>query len=248
MSDQQENLWRGLTAEARAALEIRDYSRGSLGSAVAGSGVEARQLVGLERGAAEISEFWIPGVEIFGRTIYPQRHRGVFGELGRRDEAIFTELGLWPQQWAAARMFAETAKGFHIHPPSIPDGVAPGDWLRKLFIESPRQYALRRYEHEQWDVMYILQGVVDMILRDLREGLPRKTMRFIVDGDNHRGPNNVGVVIPPGVAHALRAEGSEDVVMVYGTTTSFHPEFEGRIASDIEHAPLPESWQRVLAN
>ena len=59
--------------------------------------------------------------------------------------------------------------------------------------------------------------------------------------------NNVGVVIPPGVAHAIRVEGAEDVIMVYGTSTIFHPEFEGRIASDVESAALPESWQKFLS-
>src|ERR1051325_1994581 len=34
--------------------------------------------------------------------------------------------------------------------------------------------------------------------------------------------------------------------MVYGTTTIFHPEFEGRIASEIETAELPESWRKFL--
>jgi dTDP-4-dehydrorhamnose 3,5-epimerase-like enzyme len=86
-----------------------------------------------------------------------------------------------------------------------------------------------------------------MILREARAGMPLRTMRFIVDGDNHRGSNNVGVVIPAGVAHALRVEGSEDVIMVYGTSVSFRPEFEGRIASEVETATLPESWQRFLA-
>jgi dTDP-4-dehydrorhamnose 3,5-epimerase-like enzyme len=71
-------------------------------------------------------------------------------------------------------------------------------------------------------------------------------MHFFVDGDNHRGVNNVGVVVPPGVAHAIRVEGSEDVIMVYGTSTSFRPDFEGRIASDVETTTLPESWQRFL--
>jgi dTDP-4-dehydrorhamnose 3,5-epimerase-like enzyme len=71
-------------------------------------------------------------------------------------------------------------------------------------------------------------------------------MRFFVDGDNHRCGNNIGVVVPPGVAHAIRAEASEDVIMVYGTSTTFNPEFEGRIASEIETAQLPESWQKFL--
>jgi hypothetical protein len=32
-------------------------------------------------------------------------------------------------------------------------------------------------------------------------------MRIFIDGDDHRGPNNVAVVIPPGVAHAIRVGG-----------------------------------------
>jgi dTDP-4-dehydrorhamnose 3,5-epimerase-like enzyme len=72
-------------------------------------------------------------------------------------------------------------------------------------------------------------------------------MRFFVDGDNHRGANNVGVIIPPGVAHALRVEGSEDAIMVYGTSTTFRPEFEGRIGSEVETALLPDSWTGFLA-
>jgi hypothetical protein len=143
-------------------------------------------------------------------------------------------------------MFAQTAKGFHVHPPSIPDRTAPADWLRRCFVEEPENYSLRRYGHEQWDVMFFMQGVAEMILRDVRAGLPPRTMRFFVDGDNHRGVNNVGIVVPPGIAHAIRVEGSEDVIMVYGTSTSFRPDFEGRIASDVETATLPESWQGFL--
>jgi dTDP-4-dehydrorhamnose 3,5-epimerase-like enzyme len=85
-----------------------------------------------------------------------------------------------------------------------------------------------------------------MLLLDVRAGLPGRLMRFFVDGDNHRSVNNVGIVVPPGVAHAIRVEGSEDVIMVYGTSTIFRPEFEGRIASEIETAPLPDSWQKFL--
>ncbi|MBA3385475.1 MAG: hypothetical protein H0T95_02430, partial [Chthoniobacterales bacterium] len=99
---------------------------------------------------------------------------------------------------------------------------------------------------EQWDVMFCVQGVAEMILRDLRAGMKTRTMRLWIDGDNHRSGNNVGVVIPPGVAHAIRVEGSEELIMVYGTSVSFHPEFEGRIASDVETAGLPVSWQRFL--
>jgi dTDP-4-dehydrorhamnose 3,5-epimerase-like enzyme len=91
--------------------------------------------------------------------------------------------------------------------------------------------------------MYFLRGRVELFLLDERAGLPRRRLRVWVDGDNHRGPHNAGVVIPPGVAHALRVEGSEDLVMAYGTTTTFEPRAEGRIYSGIETARLPEDWR-----
>lgn len=247
MSKREKNLWQGITKEAQAAIKTRDYKAGSFAQRLAGDGVEARQLVAADRSAREVAEAWIPGVEIFSRTIYPQRHRGSFSELVRRDEGVLAEIGFWPNQWSAARMFAPTAKGFHVHPPSIPAGTNAADWFRRLFLEELKNYKLRRYDQEQWDVMFVIQGVAEMILRDLRAGLPTRTMRFLIDGDNRRSADNVAIVIPPGVAHAIRTEGSEDLVMIYGTSTSFRPEFEGRIASDVESAPLPESWQKFLA-
>ncbi len=246
MNKEKKNLWEGINDEARSALATRDYSAGTFAEQLSKKGVEARKLIGADRTDAEVRKAWIPGVEIFSRTVYPQRRRGAFGELARRDEGILAEIGFWPNQWSAARMFAMTAKGFHVHPPSIPEGTAAVDWMRRLFLDEPRNYSLRRYAEEQWDVMFVVQGVAEMILHDVRAGLPSRTMRFVIDGDDRRSADNVGVVIPAGVAHAIRAEGSEDLVMIYGTSTSFHPEFEGRIASEVETATLPESWQRFL--
>jgi dTDP-4-dehydrorhamnose 3,5-epimerase-like enzyme len=242
-----DNLWEGLSASARKTLGSRDYQKSSLANRLAGEGVEAGELTGADRKSGELADAWIPGVEIFARTIYPQRHRGVFGEFARRDDGALARIKLWPVQWATARMFAQSAKGFHIHPPSVPNGNAAADWMKKLFIDSPNDYSMRPYDREQWDVIFFVQGIAEMILRDSRAGLPERTMRFFVDGDNHRSANNVGVVVPAGVAHAIRAEGSEDVIMVYGTSTAFRPEFEGRIASDVETATLPASWQKFLS-
>jgi dTDP-4-dehydrorhamnose 3,5-epimerase-like enzyme len=246
MAKQDKELWQGLTAEAQKALIMRDYAPQSFKDRLAGAGIEAGKLASADRTTAENREVWIPGVEVFPRQIHHQRHRGVFGEFVRRDEGVLQRIGFWPSQWANARMFAQTAKGFHVHPPSIPEGTKPEDWMHRLFVEEPENYALRHYAAEQWDVMFFVQGVAEMILRDVRAGMPARTMRFFVDGDNHPGANNVGLVVPPGVGHAIRVEGSEDVIMVYGTSTSFHAEFEGRIASEIETAALPESWERFL--
>ena len=247
MTKREKNLWQGIDPDAQNALTPRDYRTASFAQELAQRGVDVGELVVADRSKREIKDAWIPGVEIFARKIYPQRHRGCFGEFVRRDEGILARIGLWPKQWSAARMFANTAKGFHVHPPSVPEGSTAADWLRRLFVEEAENYALRRYDDEQWDVMFFIQGRVEMILCDIRAGLPRRVMRLFVDGDNHRGNNNVGVVIPAGVAHALRAEGGEEVIMVYGTSTIFHPEFEGRIASEIETAELPESWQKFLS-
>ncbi len=239
MSDTKK-LWQGLSAGAQKSLRPRDYSAASLTE----GGVDAAEL--LDR--SKIGDGWIPGVEIFARTIHPQRHRGLFGEFVRRDEGVLAKIKLWPVQWSAARMFARTAKGFHIHPPHVPAGESAEKWFRKLYVDLANDYASRPYDREQWDVMFFLQGTAEMILRDVRAGLPSRTMRFFVDGDNHRSPNNVGVVVPPGVAHAIRAESSEDVIMVYGTSVSFQPEFEGRIGSEIETAELPAEWRKFLAD
>jgi dTDP-4-dehydrorhamnose 3,5-epimerase-like enzyme len=246
MSKREKNLWQGIEPGAQDALKARDYRTASFAQELSRRGVDAGELVTGDREQRELKEGWIPGVETFSRTIHPQRHRGFFGEFVRRDEGILAQIGLWPKQWSAARMFANTAKGFHVHPPSVPEGKVAAEWLRHLFVDEPENYSLRRYDDEQWDVMFFLQGRVEIILCDIRVGFPRRVMRFFVDGDNHRSNNNVGIVVPPGVAHAIRAEGAEDVIMVYGTSTIFHPEFEGRIASEVESAELPESWTKFL--
>lgn len=248
MSKREKNLWQGIDTDAQNALSARDYRKASFAQELSQRGLDVSELVTADRKQREVTEAWIPGVDIFQRKIHRQRHRGFFGEFVRRDEGILAKIGLWPKQWSAARMFANTAKGFHVHPPSIPDGSTAADWLRRLFVDEPGNYSLRRYDEEQWDVMFFLQGRTEMILCDVRAGLPRRVMRFFIDGDNHPGNGNAGVIIPPGVAHAVRVEGTEDVLMVYGTSTIFHPEFEGRIASEIENAPLPEGWQRFLGS
>src|SRR3982751_5782336 len=144
-----EKLWGGLSPGARAALATRDYASGSFADQLSRVGIEAGKLVAADQKSAEVREAWIPGVELFARAIYPQRHRGFFGEFARRDEGLLAKIGLWPAQWATARMFAQTAKGFHIPPPSIPKGRKAAEWMRRLFLDEPDNYSLRRYQEEQ---------------------------------------------------------------------------------------------------
>lgn len=242
-----EKLWRGVRPETRKQLGSRDYSAAEVEKRLATEGLEAVTAMATQR-VLEEAGAWIPGVELIARHVHPQRHRGIFSELGRDGEGRLGEIGLWPRQWATARMFAGTAKGFHIHPPHVPEGEEPEAWFAKLFLGEEPPPSLRPYDHEQWDVMFFLQGRLDLILCDERAGLPRRVMRIFIDGDNHRGPNNAAVVIPAGVAHALRTEGCEDLVMVYGTSTVFSPSFEGRIGNEVESMPYPPEWAAYLGS
>ncbi len=235
-----QELWKALRKETREAMETRSLAKPDLAEAVGTCGVEAGQLLSKKEGLEDV---WIPGVEFFRRTVYQQPHRGYFAEFARMTEGKLHEIGLWPRQWATALMHAGTAKGFHIHPPFIPEGETPEDWFRKLFIDEPENYDLRPYDKEQWDTMFFIRGICEFFLIDEREGLPRRKMRFFIEGDQMPGPNNVGIVIPAGVSHGLRCASSEDLIMVYGTSTIYNPEFEGRLHSSVELAPLPEAWQ-----
>jgi dTDP-4-dehydrorhamnose 3,5-epimerase-like enzyme len=139
------------------------------------------------------------------------------------------------------------AKGIHVHPPHVPAGKTAAKWFRSLYASDDADPKKRPYDREQWDVWFFLQGSVEVVLVDLREGLPHRVMRFFADGEDKPGPNNVGVVIPAGVGHGLRVEGSQDAILMYGTSTTFRAEFEGRIASDVETKPLPDSWRKMLS-
>lgn len=244
MSTMHSDPWAGLNPGARASLETRDYSLADLGQRLGTTGVNASEAI---VGRESLGDVWIPGVELFQRRVYQQKGRGYFGELTRLTEGTLDRIGLAPRQWASASMHRDSAKGFHIHPPHIPEGVAPAEWFRKLYIDDPEDYSLRPYDREQWDVMFFLTGICEMLLVDERQGMPRRVMRFTIPGDSRPGPDNAAVVIPSGVAHALRNIGNEDLIMVYGTSTVFNPAWEGRIASDVEKAPLPPDWDRYLA-
>ncbi len=235
--------WSGVTASTRARMETRDYSKESLARRLATTGVDVGEVIS---GRDDLASVWIPGVELIPRRVFQQKGRGHFSELIRLNEGVLARIGLAPRQWASAFMHRDSAKGFHIHPPHVPDGIPPAQWMRDLFVDSPDDYSRRPYDLEQWDVMFFLTGITEMILVDEREGLTRRIMRFTIHGDSNPGNNNAGVVIPPGVAHALLSISNEDPIMVYGTSTSFNPDWEGRIASGIENCPLPDDWTTYL--
>ena len=222
----------------------RNYQTASLAERLRSSGATVAELLATDRQL--LSAAWIPGVELLPRRIHRQRHRGFFGEFMREGQGVPGDLGFWPKQWATARMFAGTCKGFHIHPPFIPEGADPSAWVQQLYLSPSSPPCERPYDREQWDAMFFIQGNVEMLLVDERAGMERRVMRFLIEGDDSGGSAHAGVLIPPGVAHAIKVEGSADAIMVYGTTTVFDPEAEGRISDSIERADLPPDWVKYL--
>ncbi len=236
--------WTGLRASALGAMTYRNYETTSLAERLRTSGATVAEL--LAAGCQTLSAVWIPGVELIPRRIHRQRHRGFFGEFMREGQGVPGEFAFWPKQWATARMFAGTCKGFHIHPPHIPEGTDPSAWFRHLYESSDSRPSERPYDKEQWDAMFFIQGNVEMLLVDERAGMERRVMRFFLEGDDSGSSGHAGVLIPPGVAHAIKVEGSSDAVMVYGTTTVFDPGAEGRISDSVERAELPPDWVKYL--
>ncbi len=245
MESKIDSEWIGLRAAARRNLETRDYEEDSLAKRLATTGIGAGEAI-QERD--QLGDAWIPGVEIFPRRVHQQKGRGYFAELVRMHEGVLGRIGLIPEQWASALMHRGSAKGFHIHPPHVPSGAVAEIWFRELYLEFPDDFTRRPYSLEQWDVMFFLTGLCEMILVDDRDGMKRRIMRFMLSGDSKPGIDNAAVVIPPGVSHALRCIGNEDLIIVYGTSTRFQPRWEGRIGSSIESDLLPTDWVGYLAD
>src|SRR4029453_5812533 len=100
MTKRKGNLWQGIDAGARDELNTRDYHTESFAQELSQRGLEASELVAADQNKPDVQKGWIPGVEVFARKIHAQRHRGFFGEFGRRDEGILARIGLWPTQWS----------------------------------------------------------------------------------------------------------------------------------------------------
>jgi len=76
MATKKNQLWHGLGPEAQESLATRDYASRSFAERLSGAGIEANLLAAADRTKAEVREAWIPGVEVFPRTIHHQRYRG----------------------------------------------------------------------------------------------------------------------------------------------------------------------------
>lgn len=150
----------------------------------------------------------IAGVEIEQGAIYPD-DRGFFAELFRLGATPLTES---VKQSQALQVSAA--------------------------VSYPGTIKALHYHFEQTDFWAPVQGMLQVVLCDLREGSP-----------THGKANTIYVgalrpwrlKIPPGVGHGYKVIGADPAVLVYLTNRFYNPKDEGRLAYD--HAFLNYDWE-----
>ena len=154
------------------------------------------------------SSHLIAGVEIEQGALYPD-DRGFFAELFR--------LGATP----------------------LTESLKQSQTLQiSAAVSYPGTIKAVHYHFQQTDVWAPVQGMLQVVLCDLREGSP-----------THGKVNTIyigtlrpwRVKIPPGVGHGYKVIGTDPAVLVYLTNRFYDPQDEGRLAYD--HAFLNYDWE-----
>ncbi|MCL4449565.1 MAG: dTDP-4-dehydrorhamnose 3,5-epimerase family protein [Actinobacteria bacterium] len=83
------------------------------------------------------------------------------------------------------------------------------------------------YHLHQADYWYVVAGHARVVLHDLREGSPSVSKTMHLDMEAHK---NLGVFIPPGVAHGFAAV--SDITLVYLVDSYYNPADELGVAWD----------------
>lgn len=87
------------------------------------------------------------------------------------------------------------------------------------------------WHKKQWDVWFVVKGMAQVVLHDLREDSATKgETQVVFAGDD----NQVLISIPPGVAHGYRVLGQHKVGLFYHTSEAYNPQEpdEERLAFD----------------
>ncbi len=76
------------------------------------------------------------------------------------------------------------------------------------------------WHKKQWDIWFIVKGMTQVVLHDLREKSPTKGQTDVL----YPGEKNLMLIaIPPGVAHGYRVLGSKPMGIFYHTTEAYDP-------------------------
>jgi len=96
------------------------------------------------------------------------------------------------------------------------------------------------WHKKQWDVWFVVRGMAQVVLHDLREDSSTKgETQIIYAGEN----NPVLISIPPGVAHGYRVLGNEKVCLFYHTSEAYDPENPDEERLDYNDPQINFNWQ-----
>jgi len=76
------------------------------------------------------------------------------------------------------------------------------------------------WHRKQWDVWFVVNGLAQVVLHDLRENSSTKGETQVVFAGRE---NPILISIPPGVAHGYRVIGNEKVCLFYHTSEAYNP-------------------------
>lgn len=85
------------------------------------------------------------------------------------------------------------------------------------------------WHRRQDDLWFVVSGMAQVGLHDLREGSPTRGQTDVHYLGDH---NRLLLVIPHGVAHGYRVLGSQPLGLIYHTTHTYDPADELRLAWD----------------
>jgi len=96
------------------------------------------------------------------------------------------------------------------------------------------------WHKKQWDIWFVVSGMAQIVLYDLRESSPTKGETQVI----YAGRDNAQVVaIPPGVAHGYRVLGNERVGLFYHTSEAYNPAEPDEERSPFDDVKIGFDWK-----
>ncbi|MSS73539.1 MAG: spore coat protein [Candidatus Latescibacteria bacterium] len=126
-------------------------------------------------------------------------------------------------RWKRLRVFADD-RGFFAELLRADDpffgGAFAGFGQTAVTMSYPGVIKAFHWHRRQDDAWFVLKGMAQVVLHDLREGAPTKGQTEVY----YMGEQNpILLVIPRGVAHGYRVLGQESVYLVYHVTQPYDP-------------------------
>ncbi len=95
------------------------------------------------------------------------------------------------------------------------------------------------WHEKQWDVWFVVKGMAQVVLHDLREDSETKgETQVICAGES----NPVLISIPPGVAHGYRVLGNDKVGLFYHTSEAYDPADPDEQRIDFDDPKIGFDW------